>query len=275
MLDVKTLYMRDRVVKKLFTSSSDGYKYLSKIISEVINIPVEVIEVEMKFTHPEVSINEHITNNEVDIIADIDNLTVNIEVNAVHNKRTENKNMKYICHIKLKNINENYLTKKIIQINLNAYDIIKKGKFITKTEMYNHDIQGPLHNFAEIYDVNLEYLTHIPYNDVRKEEKNSLIRLLYLLVNSKEEELRMVYEGDKFMNKMVDHAKEITQNFDEMLYYDPDEFLNQVLEDEREEYTNRKIAKKLIEEKVADDIIARTMNLSLEEVEELKKTIEK
>lgn len=230
---VKGLYMRDRVVKKLFTNYEDGKKYLSLIISNVIDIPVEVINVQLRFIHPQVSVNENYLNCEADLIVDLDDLTVNIEVNGFSNELIENKNIGYVCHLKLKgNVESLKKHKKVIQINLNAYDITKKDILVTKTEMYNHDLQQTLHSFVTIYDVNLEKVAKMSYTDIRKEKNGTLTKLLYLLVNSNEEELNEAYKGDVFMNEMVNHARELTENFDLLLYYDSDELMKNAIKDE-------------------------------------------
>lgn len=295
---VKGLYLRDRVVKKLFTNYEDGKKYLSLIISNIIDIPVEVINVQLRFIHPQVSVNENYLNCEADLIVDLDDLTVNIEVNGFSNELIENKNIGYVCHLKLKgNVDSLRKHKKVIQINLNAYDITKKDILVTKTEMYNHDLQKTLHSFVTIYDVNLEKVAKMSYTDIRKEKNGTLVKLLYLLVNSNEEELRTAYEGDVFMNEMVNHARELTENFDLLLYYDSDELMKNAIKDEAHKIGMQlgeekgmeigleqgleqgqqesliKIATKMLEENYEVNEIAKITSLSVKKIVNLKKNM--
>ena len=92
--------------------------------------------------------------------------------------------------------------------------------------MIDVETKEEVHPILEIVDVYLAKIIKTDYTII-KERKNSLEYLLYLLVCNDEKILREVYEGDSLMEKMVDEAKELTDNFDSLLYYDYDELKKQ------------------------------------------------
>ena len=224
---VRELYMRDKVVKKLFTSFS-GYQYLARIVCEVLDLPSELFS--FQIFHPSVGVNENVVNSEVDLIIEDDAAIVNIEINTSNSRSIQNKNTAYFCHLILKQIktSKDYdkVLKKVYQINLNSYDVSHEERFVTRSRLIDVETKEEVHPILEIVDVYLAKIIKTDYTIV-KERKNSLEYLLYLLVCNDEKILREVYEGDNLMEKMVDEAKELTNNFDSLLYYDYDELKKQ------------------------------------------------
>ena len=224
---VRELYMRDKVVKKLFTSFS-GYQYLARIVCEVLDLPSELFS--FQIFHPNVGVNENVVNSEVDLIIEDNASIVNIEINTSNSRSIQNKNTAYFCHLILKQIktSKDYdkVLKKVYQINLNSYDVSHEERFVTRSRLIDVETKEEVHPILEIVDVYLAKIIKTDYTIV-KERKNSLEYLLYLLVCNDEKILREVYEGDNLMEKMVDEAKELTDNFDSLLYYDYDELKKQ------------------------------------------------
>ena len=224
---VRELYMRDKVVKKLFTSFS-GYQYLARIVCEVLDLPSELFS--FQIFHPSVGVNENVVNSEVDLIIEDNASIVNIEINTSNSRSIQNKNTAYFCHLILKQIktSKDYdkVLKKVYQINLNSYDVSHEERFVTRSRLIDVETKEEVHPILEIVDVYLAKIIKTDYTIV-KERKNSLEYLLYLLVCNDEKILREVYEGDNLMEKMVDEAKELTDNFDSLLYYDYDELKKQ------------------------------------------------
>lgn len=96
-----------------------------------------------------------------------------------------------------------------------------------------------------------------------------------MLVCNDEKILREVYEGDSLMEKMVDEAKELTDNFDSLLYYDYDELKKQEAYELGEasgvEQNKVEIALNMLRENTNSDFICRVTGLSLDEIEKLRK----
>ena len=99
-LEIKKINARDTIVKKIFTSTKDGLKYLSKIVCKVLNIPEE--DVTFTLIHPDVSVNENSVNSEVDVALESNEMLVNVEVNSVRSRKNERKNNMYVCHLVLR-----------------------------------------------------------------------------------------------------------------------------------------------------------------------------
>ena len=286
---VRELYMRDKVVKKLFTSFS-GYQYLARIVCEVLDLPSELFS--FQIFHPNVGVNENVVNSEVDLIIEDNASIVNIEINTSNSRSIQNKNTAYFCHLILKQIktSKDYdkVLKKVYQINLNSYDVSHEERFVTRSRLIDVETKEEVHPILEIVDVYLAKIIKTDYTIV-KERKNSLEYLLYLLVCNDEKILREVYEGDNLMEKMVDEAKELTDNFDSLLYYDYDELKKQEAYELGEasgveqgvelgieqgiEQNKVEIALNMLRENTNSDFICKVTGLSLDEVEKLRREL--
>mgnify|MGYP002305970287 FL=1 len=266
--------MSDVIVKKLF-SSENGQKYLAKVICTVLNMPED--SVSFKVIHPDIGINKNVINSQADLVLESDEALVNVEVNCYNSRLLQNKNNSYICHLILKQTrtDKDYKVKlkKVYQINLNAFDITKDDRFVVISRLVDTKTHQEIHPFLEIVDVNLAKIIKTSYTSVK--EKESLEKLLYLLVCNDEQVLRNVYDGDDLMEKMVDEAKSLTSDFDSMLYYDA-EALKDASSYELGEETGRNEEKKsivvnMIKENADISFIARVSGLSIEEIEDIKK----
>ena len=241
---VRELYMRDKVVKKLFTSFS-GYQYLARIVCEVLDLPSELFS--FQIFHPSVGVNENVVNSEVDLIIEDDEAIVNIEINTSNSRSIQNKNTAYFCHLILKQIktSKDYdkVLKKVYQINLNSYDVSHKERFVTRSRLIDVETKEEVHPILEIVDVYLAKIIKTDYTII-KERKNSLEYLLYLLVCNDEKILREVYE--------LGEASGVEQGVEQ----------NKV-----------EVALNMLRENTNSDFICRVTGLSLDEVEKLRKEL--
>ena len=111
----------------------------------------------------------------------------------------------------------------VIQININGYDLFKKGEFIYKSEMREVEFNEKRDEMITIYDINLDYLRNIDYNKIKKGTIYDLEKILYIFVCDNKKLLDYVYEGDVIMNKVRDDFDVITYETDSILYYNPED----------------------------------------------------
>ena len=272
---IKETTSRDSIIKNILTSTDAGLNYLAMIVCKILDLSYD--DFTFSLIHPNVSVNENIINSEVDIAMQNNDMIVNVEVNSTKGRKIERKNNNYICQLILKQTKKSsdYKSKykKVYQINLNAFDITKDDRFVVISRLVDTKTHQEIHPFLEIVDVNLAKIIKTSYTSVK--EKESLEKLLYLLVCNDEQVLRNVYDGDDLMEKMVDEAKSLTSDFDSMLYYDA-EALKDASSYELGEETGRNEEKKsivvnMIKENADISFIARVSGLSIEEIEDIKK----
>ena len=290
-LEIKKINARDSIVKKIFTSTEDGLKYLSKIVCKVLDISEE--DVTFTLLHPDVSVNENSVNSEVDVALESNEILVNVEVNSVRSRKNERKNNMYICHLVLrqrrnaKDYSKKF--KKVYQINLNTYSVTNDDRFIVRSRLLDDKTYEEIHSFFEIYDINLAKILDKDYTIIKKDEK-SLEKLLYLLISDDERLIKKVYDGDDFMAKIIREVKNSSDDFDNLLRYNRDViFDGNEKEEAFEDGVERGVKKgyKLGAEQKAIDVakamlqknydikdICEITKLSLNEVERLKEEFE-
>ena len=127
--------------------------------------------------NPEVNVNKNVKNQEVDVIYDTDDNYVNIEINYQNSQDLQIKNNAYIAQLYLKQIKpgENYpKIKPIVQININNYDYYKKKKFIYHSYVMEEEYHLARDKNIEIFDINVDLLTEIDYNEIEKLNERDL-----------------------------------------------------------------------------------------------------
>ncbi len=219
----KQYFLKDEIVNSIL--SDERFKdYISSIISAVIGMPYD--EVFNNLTLRSVRVNDNINtkNSIVDNLYNLDNDIVNIEINYYSSQTSMNKNMRYICNLFLSQVHpgEADRYKKIRQININNFDYFHQGEFIYKSNVREEKTNMIRSEFFEIYDINMEYLRNLSYNQVKKLDNLSLEKLLYIFVCDDDDERKDVYKGDEMMEKVNDELYNLTADGD--LYYDLDEF---------------------------------------------------
>ena len=290
-LEIKKINARDSIVKKIFTSTEDGLKYLSKIVCKVLNISEE--DVTFTLIHPDLSVNENTVNSEVDIALESNEMIVNVEVNSVRSRKNERKNNMYVCHLVLRQTRnaEDYSKKfkKVYQINLNTYSVTNDDRFVVRSRLLDDKTYEEIHSFFEIYDINLAKILDMDYTKLMKDNE-SLEKLLYLLISDDERLIKKVYDGDDFMAKIIREVKNNSDDFDNLLRYNRDViFDGNEKEEAFEDGVERGVKKgyKLGAEQKAIDVakamlqknydikdICEITKLSLNEVERLKEEFE-
>ena len=234
--------LKDNVVKKIFSGDTKSSRMLiARVIEEVTDheFREEDILKSMIIDNSHVSYNIHTVNADVDTLLHTNDIIVNFEYNTSHYRELDIKNNAYICNLVLRQISsyKDYSSvKRVIQINLNNYDLFNDKEFIhASVYMDKKTKRIRPNNISEIYDINLEVLRKIDYNKINKEEDRELKRLLYFLINNNKLVLNSLYRKDKLMEDIMKKIEQVTNDLDYLFYYDKKELERQRDERERRE----------------------------------------
>ena len=273
----ENVIMRDNVVKKLFTSTKEGRDYLTKIICKVLDIPAENFEINI--IHPDIGTNVNVVNSQADVVAENNEIIVNVEINSNKAASKRIKNDMYICHLLLKQVksSKDYLKKlkKVHQISLNAFDIAGDDRFVVVSKILDVKTRKELHPFLEIHDVNLAKLQNLDYTNI-SEDKESLEYLLYILICNDKADIDNMYNGDELMAKIVNVVHSMTDDFDKRYYYDEEEIkrlefdagVEQGIEQEK-----LKTAKAMLKKNYDISNISEITGLAIEDIQKLKEEL--
>lgn len=232
--------LKDKVATILFTDES-LIEYVETLISKVLNIPYNEVHGNLSLVTPRVNAKVTNTYSTVDAAYESNTNYLNIEINYNNSSYTDDKNMRYACNLILKqNVGKNKKQKHfkgVIQINLNNYDYFKLNKFIYKSYLMEEECHQKRSDLLYVYDINVDFLTKFNYNEIKEELDNSLKKLLYIFVCNDQEKLKELYHGNKIMEKVVNKASNLMENWYEDLYYDPEELRRLSLEEAEEKAT--------------------------------------
>lgn len=280
---VKETPSRDTIIKNLLTSSEAELNYLAMIVCKVLGLSYD--DFTFSLIHSNVVVNKNVVNNEVDIALQNSNIVVNIEVNSKKGNRMERKNNSYICQLILRqtrnSVDYERKYKKVYQINLNTFGVTKDKRFIVKSKILDVETHEEIHPMFEIYDINLAKILDKDYTIVR-EDRESLEKLLYLLICSDKEKMNEVYDGAEFMAKITREINTQEDDFDKLLFYNSevlkeDKYFEESLEEARKEalaegreQSKLDIAKAMLEKNYDINSICDIANLSLDVLEKLQ-----
>ena len=299
---IKETISRDSIIKNILTSTDAGLNYLAMIVCKILDLSYD--DFTFSLIHPNVSVNENIINSEVDIAMQNNDMIVNVEVNSTKGRKIERKNNNYNCQLILKQTKKSsdYKSKykKVYQINLNTYGVTKDKRFIVQSKILDVKEHEEVHPMFEIYDINLAKILDKDYTIVRK-DKESLEKLLYLLICNDKEKIDKVYDGDEFMAKIIREVKTQEDEFDKLFYYNREILDDEMtLEEARDEALAEgraeglkegraeglkegkaegvkqgkiDIAKAMLKENCVIELIAKVTDLSIKEIEKLKEEL--
>jgi len=268
----KHLYLRDKIINIILTSK-DTRCYVEAIIASSLGIPKDIVKDNLELLSPRINSNINTQYSTVDALYESNQSIINIEINFNNDKRLQNKNMKYICHLLLKQfkINDKDLElKPIYQININNYDIFKENRFIYRSYIMEESLHIKRDDLISVIDINMDFLKKMDYTEIMEEEKNSLERLLYILICDNKEEMDKLYIGDSIMEKVRNKILDLTEEDWQELYYDPEELRRLCIMDEVRNERTLEIAKSMLNDNISEETIMKHTGLTLEEVNALK-----
>ena len=222
----------------------------------------------------------------VDLLCKIKGKIINVEVNNNTSKSLLERNLAYMFSLYHGDMKEGskYRFNSIIQININNFRF--SGKKDVLEECYITNIRKLPKNINDfdIYSNKIRIINiYLPNINKKEYNKLKLYEKLLLVFNENDEELlNDLSEGDEIMEKYVKDSKEASEQ-DEVIGMYNEEIHKEKLRlaeiDEfrelgHEEGVREKAietAKKMLQEGLDISIISRCTDLSIEEVEKLKK----
>lgn len=267
--------LTDKFAKILFNTKI-GQEYLTKLISLIIGTPVELLSQNFIPLNAHISVHPDIVNSEADLVYENGDIFVNLEINFRDSLKLNKKNQVYLHQLILRQVlsDKDYTNiKKVYQINLNGYDEFKRNEFIYRSKVIEEKYNIERYDNLEIIDINLYKLYEMDYNLVMK-GTDELKKMLYLFVCDNNDLLVRLYEGDKFMEKVLKEANRLKVNIDDLLLYDKEEIKQDIYEAGVKRRNSIEIAVEMLKRNMNLKDISEITKLALYEVEKLKKQID-
>ena len=271
---MRTPELTSDTIFKYFMKSNNTRHYKAKMISLITNIPEEYLLDAKYRTEEELKVSNPLEKGKVtDIIVDINKHIINIEMNKEYYDGLLEKNAKYSSKLMSEQLQkgEKHLdTKKVIQINIDDFTKYKGNKLVYKFMM--RDEEGIIeHELIESYHIDLKYLSKKSYNELNKIEK--IFKLF------KEENIESL-RGEDYMDEAINELENISNDdyimglydkeiMDRMTYNSKMAYAEKIGMEKGMEKAKIEIAKKMLEANIDIELIAKTISLPKEVINNL------
>jgi predicted transposase/invertase (TIGR01784 family) len=271
----ESVFLNEKIAKKLFKNEKYGKILSAKVISDVLDLSYEEVYNNISLSTEEIAFSALTVNSTADAIYYNDKIYFDIELNFYNNESKPKQLDSYIFQLYLGQLHtykNYYKIKKIIQISIDAYDYFGFNEF-----MYNVYFMEEKYKVIENENIhkihlNLDYLHKIDYNEIVN-GKNKLMKDLYFLTSNDKERINDVYGKDKLMKEIIDEAKQIA-GIEKMDLYLTDE---EMLKQEEEHYYElgmtdgiKKVVFKMLKDNVPFETISKYTNLSFQEIDQIQ-----
>lgn len=243
-------FINDRAAKLLLTDINLR-DYVCLIISKLLKLNYEYVKNNLELVHNGVNENQNIKGKDTDALFENDYSVINFEFNTEYKSAYIIKNNMYVFHLYLRQLKpgekENKI-KPIYQINVNNFDIYQKGEFIYKTQLCETTYHCIRDNNLVIYDINMDFLKKLSYNEIDGMPSDSLEKLFLVFYNREDFNYEQFYDGNPIMERVIKRLEEMWENFDDMLYYDVEK-LRKAADDEAMKETIEKLVAEKVEKR--------------------------
>ena len=250
-------FINDRAAKLLLTDINLR-DYVCLIISKLLKLNYEYVKNNLELVHNGVNENQNIKGKDTDALFENDYSVINFEFNTEYKSAYIIKNNMYVFHLYLRQLKPGEKERKIkpiYQINVNNFDIYQKGEFIYKTQLCETTYYCIRDNNLVIYDINMDFLKKLSYNEIDGMPSDSLEKLFLVFYNREDFNYEQFYDGNPIMERVIKRLEEMWENFDDMLYYDVEK-LRKAADDEA--------MKETIEKQVAEKVEKREKEITKE-----------
>lgn len=265
--------LKDKVVKKLLNSENPTCReYLVRLISASTGISVKLLRNNIELVTPNVSSNSNYVNSVSDVMVKDNENYYNIEINYNNVPIAIVKNNIYMYNSILRQVHksDDYKNVKgVIQININNYDLFGKGEFVYDSMMIEKKHHIVRDNMLRVIDINLDFLSNIDYNKIKKGNEYNLEKLLYFFVCNDKKLLDNIYNGNGLMRDISKIFNIDIEDLDKQLYYDYDEYMKEVSYEQGEIDKQKSIIKNMLNKNYPKKEIMELTNLKEEELNKI------
>ena len=265
--------LKDKVVKKLLNSENPTCReYLVRLISASTGISVKLLRNNIELVTPNISSNSNYVNSVSDVMVKDNENYYNIEINYNNVPIAIVKNNIYMYNSILRQVHksDDYKNVKgVIQININNYDLFSKGEFVYDSMMIEKKHHIVRDNMLRVIDINLDFLSNIDYNKIKKGNEYNLEKLLYFFVCNDKKLLDNIYNGNGLMRDISKIFNIDIEDLDKQLYYDYDEYMKEVSYEQGEIDKQKSIIKNMLNNNLDKDLMLKITNLKEEELNKI------
>ena len=250
-------FINDRAAKLLLTDINLR-DYVCLIISKLLKLNYEYVKNNLELVHNGVNENQNIKGKDTDALFENDYSVINFEFNTEYKSAYIVKNNMYVFHLyggQLKPGEKENKIKSIYQLNVNNFDIYQKGEFIYKTQLCETTYHCIRDNNLVIYDINMDFLKKLSYNEIDGMPSDSLEKLFLIFYNREDFNYEQFYDSNPIMERVIKRLEEMWESFDDMLYYDVEK-IRKAADDEA--------IKETIEKQVAEKVEKREKEITKE-----------
>ncbi len=206
---------------------------------------------------------------ECDVFVEVGEKVINIEINKKKTNSMDRKNMSYIGDML-----KNYYEAELCQINLNDFDIFKRGKEIYLSKMKEEESGLDRFEDLKIYDVSIGVFKEKCYTDSRRYDEDFVTLMQIFESNSRRKIeqkigtsilLREVYE----MQKKLNNEDFILERFPDDVFH---EMEKKELKKEGIEQGKIEIIKTLLKKNMTPEEIANLLDYEIEKVRQVEKS---
>ena len=205
-------FINDRAAKLLLTDINLR-DYVCLIISKLLKLNYNYVKNNLELVHNGVNKNQNIKGKDTDALFENDYSVINFEFNTEYKSAYIIKNNMYVFHLYLRQLKPGEKENKI-------KPIYQKGEFIYKTQLCETTYHCIRDNNLVIYDINMDFLKKLSYNEIDGMPSDSLEKLFLVFYNREDFNYEQFYDGNPIMERVIKRLEEMWENFDDMLYYD-------------------------------------------------------
>lgn len=272
-----TGFIKDGAFKRIF---NENREFLVLFISKVLNISYHEVDDNLVILDNKISDNLNVKNKQTDLLYESVGIIINIEANGSMTKVVKDKNTAYICQFYLRQIRigDYYKIKPIFQININKRSPFSVKRFLDITKLVNVETLEIRSENITIYDINLDYLETMSYEDKLKLPNDDLKKLVIIFSSENKDDFDKLYNGNKIMERVIGTMKDMIKDFDGFLYYDREAFEKAEREEisynqgkkQGMEIATENIVKNMILNNIPDEKIVSSTNITKEKLKQIK-----